>query len=193
MWSGFKASAFQSELGCTLAVDNIFKFMSTKTCLQKIYEMRDQGRFNSEHQWQQAVRLEFSGSSIVADWGNKRTYRVEDVDFERTPGVYEFMWNDRMVKLAEYFKQVYDKSVSDVTQPCFVVKIGESEQLLPSEFCLIDGVPDSIRKSAGMRDALAMTRVSPQEKLRQVQQMVDLLAQQKSMKNWGLTVEEVPI
>lgn len=139
--------------------------------------MRDHGRFNSEHQWQQAVRLEFSGSSIVADWGNKRTYRVEDVDFERTPGVYEFMWNDRMVKLAEYFKQVYDKSVSDVTQPCFVVKIGESEQLLPSEFCLIDGVPDSIRKSAGMRDALAMTRVSPQEKLRQVQQMVDLLSQ----------------
>ena len=36
MWSGFKASAFQSELGCTLAVDNIFKFMSTTTCLQKM-------------------------------------------------------------------------------------------------------------------------------------------------------------
>ena len=41
MWSGFKASAFQSELGCTLAVDNIFKFMSTKSCLQKIKEIRD--------------------------------------------------------------------------------------------------------------------------------------------------------
>ena len=40
MWSGFKASAFQSEFGVTLAVDNIFKFMSTKTCLERIHELR---------------------------------------------------------------------------------------------------------------------------------------------------------
>ena len=47
MWSGFKASAFQSELGCTLAVDNIFKFISTTTALQKIKEM--QRDYHSEH------------------------------------------------------------------------------------------------------------------------------------------------
>lgn len=44
-----------------------------------------------------------------------------------------------------------------------------------------------------MRDALAMTRVTPKQKIREIQQMVDLLAQQNSMKNWGLQVEEVPI
>ncbi len=47
MWSGFKASAFQSELGVTLAVDNIFKFMTTKTCLERIMEMRHD--YHSEH------------------------------------------------------------------------------------------------------------------------------------------------
>lgn len=40
MWSGFKASAIQSEFGCTLAVDNIFKFMSTTTCLARMYELK---------------------------------------------------------------------------------------------------------------------------------------------------------
>ena len=55
MWSGFKASAFQSEMGCTLAVDNIFKFMSTTTCLEKIKEMMDSCQ-GSEHRAQQLVR-----------------------------------------------------------------------------------------------------------------------------------------
>ena len=47
MWSGFKASAFQSELGVTLAIDNIFKFMSTTTCLDRIYEIKRE--CHSEH------------------------------------------------------------------------------------------------------------------------------------------------
>ena len=191
MWSGFKASAFQSEMGCTLAVDNIFKFMSTKTCLERIREMRHD--CHTDNQWRQLVRMEFCGKSIIADWGNKRTYRVDDVDFEKTPVVYEFVYNNVPTKIAQYFATVHGKNVTDFNQPCFLVKMGDQEQYLPSEFCLLDGVPDSIRKGAGMRDALAMTRISPTEKIKQIQQMVDLLAQQNSMRNWGLQVEEVPI
>lgn len=47
---GFKASAFQTELGCTLALDSIFKFMSTTTCLEKIREIKQ--RTHSDHQFQ---------------------------------------------------------------------------------------------------------------------------------------------
>ena len=159
MWSGFKASAFQSELGCTLAVDNIFKFMSTTTCLDRICEIKRNAA--TDNQFKQMVRLEFSGQSVIADWGNKRTYHVEDVSFENTPTNTRFLWNDREVTIAEYFQAAYGKSVSNFNQPCFLVKVGEQQHHLPSEFCLLDGVPDSIRKGAGMRDALAMTRISP--------------------------------
>jgi hypothetical protein len=110
-------------MGCTLAVDNIFKFMSTKTCLQRIEEIREET--HSTHQWQQAVRLEFCGRSIIADWGNKRTYRVDDVDFEKTPTVCEFVWNDVPTSLAKYFATAYGKNVSALQQPCFLVKIGD--------------------------------------------------------------------
>ena len=123
MWSGFKASAFQSELGVTLAIDNIFKFMSTKTCLERIFELKQSSQTN--HQWQQIVRMEFSGKSIIADWGNKRTYRVDDVCFDVTPLTHEFIWNDEPIKLASYFQVVYNKVVSDPNQPCFMVKMGE--------------------------------------------------------------------
>ena len=93
---------------------------------------------------------------------------MDDVDFERTPVNHTFIYNGEEIQLAKYFQQTYNKICTDHHQPCFLVKMGEQETLLPSEFCLLDGVPDSIRKGAGMRDALAMTRISPGDKIAQI-------------------------
>jgi len=119
MWSGFKASAFQSEFGCTLAIDNIFKFMTTKTCLQRIYEIRKD--CHSQHQFEQVVRLEFSNKSVIADWGNKRTYIVSDVDFEKNPETHTFCFNGKDTKISDYFQKVYDKTLKDFNQPLFKI------------------------------------------------------------------------
>ena len=54
----------------------------------------------------------------------------------------------------------------------FLIKAAGNEFFLPTEFCLLDGVPESVRKGAGMRDALAQTRIEPSEKIRRIQQMV---------------------
>lgn len=50
---------------------------------------------------------------------------MEDVDFEMTPIEHEFIWNDTPTKLAQYFQQAYGKTVTDVNQPCFLVKVGD--------------------------------------------------------------------
>ena len=46
---GYKASVFMSESGITVAVDTLFRFMSTITCLDKINDLklhaRDDGQF----------------------------------------------------------------------------------------------------------------------------------------------------
>ena len=119
---GFKASAFQTELGCTLAIDSVFKFMCTTTCLQKINELRNNS--NSENHFKQLVITEFSRKSVIGNWGSKRTYIVHDVDFEKSVSTYTFNYNGREIPLAEYFKQVYNLNVTDFRQPLFVVKIG---------------------------------------------------------------------
>ena len=36
IWPGFKASASQTTTGITLAIDSIFKFITTQTCLDRI-------------------------------------------------------------------------------------------------------------------------------------------------------------
>jgi len=99
---GFKASAFQTSMGCTLALDSIFKFMCTTTCLEKIKEMKD--RSHSDHQFEQMVKLEFTRKSVIGNWGNKRTYIVHDVDFEKSVSSVKFTYNNVEVTIADYFK-----------------------------------------------------------------------------------------
>lgn len=74
-----------------------------------------------------------------------------------------------------------------------MVKVAQKEFYLPTEFCLLDGVPESTRKGMGMRDALAHTRITPQEKLQRIQQMCKTLFSQKAIQDWNLEIEEVPV
>ncbi len=191
IWQGFKASAFQSQVGCTLVMDSIFKFMSTKTCLDRIVELKRDAA--SAQQWQLRVRQEFQGKSIIADWGNKRTYFVDDVDFDATPLNHIFESQGRPMTVAEYFAATYQLQVTQPKQPLFVVRMGETRMHLPTEFCLTDGVPDSMRRGREMRDAMAQTRVRPSEKMDRIKRMVGELFDQKAIKDWGLSIEEAPV
>lgn len=170
---GFKASAFQTELGCTLAIDSIFKFMSTTTCLEKIRELKQ--RAHSDHQFEQIVKTEFSRKSVIGNWGSKRTYIVHDVDFEKSVTSFTFNYNGKEISIAEYFELVYKLRVTDFRQPLFVVKIQNDFLYLPPEFTILDGVPDSIRKGPGMRDALMQTKLTPEERMVKIQKMFDTL------------------
>ena len=64
---------------------------------------------------------------------------------------------------------------------------------LPTEFCLIDGVPDSMRKGPEMRNAMAKTRIRPEEKMQRIKNMVTELFKQKAVKDWDLTIESAPV
>ena len=76
--------------------------MSTTTCLERIYEISRDFKGDGKR-LEQAVRAEFSQKSVIADWGNKRTYIVTDVDFTKNPVSHKFMYNDKMISVAEYF------------------------------------------------------------------------------------------
>ena len=113
--------------------------------------------------------MEFCDKSIIADWGNQRQYIVTDVVFDTNPIQQTFENQGCVISVAEYFLKTYNKRITMAKQPMFLVKVAEKEFFLPTEFCLLDGVPDSVRKGPGMRDALAKTRIEPAEKIRRIQ------------------------
>ncbi len=68
---------------------------------------------NSDSKFKQLVEQEIVGSSIIADWGHKRTYIISGVDFTTNPTKMKFPYNEAEISVAEYMQQVYDKAVTD--------------------------------------------------------------------------------
>lgn len=64
--------------------------------------------------------------------------------------------------------------------------MGSEEVYLPSEFTILDGVPDHIRKGEGMRAALMETKLSPKQRMERIQDMFNDLKSRKSFESWGI-------
>src|SRR5450830_1538131 len=96
---------------------------------------------------EQRILDEFKFKSVIGKWGIKKCYIVNDVVFDKTPITQHFKDSaGNKMSVAEYFLKTYQMKISDKSQPLFLVKINGKECHLPSEFCTIDGVPESIRE-----------------------------------------------
>lgn len=97
------------------------------------------------------------------------------------------------VSVAEYFQRTYNMKITERNQPLFLCKIGGKDCHLPTEFCTIDGVPDSIRSNPmKMREVLQACRKNPNEKLTEIHDFSEILFSQKSLRDWGITIEPMP-
>ena len=136
---GFRASAFNYTAGMTIVIDNISKFISNKTCLERIYEIYNDKfckDFNSK------IFSEFQYKSVIGIWGHKKAYIVHDIIFEKNPVTQCFIdFNGDVQSIAEYFLNTYKLKVTDKKQPLFLTKINGKDCHLCPEFCTVDGVP----------------------------------------------------
>jgi hypothetical protein len=153
-WPGFRASAFNYEMGMAVVIDNVNKFMSTTSCLERINQIFQDQDLRGEPE--EMVRREFKGSSVIANWGLKKAYIVSDILFKETPFTKSFEDSEgNSTTVANYFLKTYNMKISQGDQPLLVCKIGGKECHLPTEFCTMDGVPDAIRNDPfKMRNSL---------------------------------------
>ena len=115
IWSGFKASAYRYDSGCALILDNCARFMSTKSVLDRVKAIYDEieDNFRGDQsrmvdKFQDQCRAEFTGSSVIANYGTKRTYIVKDIRFDQGPCSTFFELKDgTQISVAKYFYKQY--------------------------------------------------------------------------------------
>jgi hypothetical protein len=189
---GFRASAFNYQSGMALVIDNINKFLSNKSCFERIDEI-----FNNDFVQDKKGKIidEFRYKSVIGNWGNKKAYIVQDVVFDKTP--FTMFFSDHKgekMSIAEYFYNTYKLKVTAKLQPLFLVKINGKDCHLPTEFCSIDGVPQQIREDPfKMRNVLQSCRKNPSQKFQAIQDFSKDLFGQKALKDWGIVVDPEPI
>lgn len=105
---GFRASAYSYVDGLTLVIDNINKFLSNKSCLERIQEIQQSGI----KEVKQRILEEFQHKSVIGKWGVKKTYIVQDVVFDKTPVTCFFQDSQgKKMSVAEYFLKTYQMKV----------------------------------------------------------------------------------
>jgi hypothetical protein len=190
-------------------LDSCCRFLSTKTCLDNIDSIYDtfadraeqQGRDmtdDDKQRFHDAVKRELIGKSIVACYGKRQTFRVADIDFETGPcSTFFNMQDGTKISVAKYFYKEYGLKIKNKRQPMIYVKSGKDRYLkIPSEFCLVDGVPDQIRSNPkDMRTLLGEVRYNPREKMSMITGMVGKLfeAGSEQLAEWGISIDAQPI
>ena len=95
--------------------------------------------------------------------------------------------------MAKYFYRTYNMKITDKKQPMLIMNTQGRQVSLPSEFCLVDGVPDSIRNnSMAMRNLLNKVKQTPQQKLDAVCGMVNKLFKMTKWGEWDISIESKP-
>jgi len=61
----------------------------------------------------------------MANYGQKRTYKVNRICWDMSPGTYFFDQgenSDKKIKMLDYFLKVYEVKISQPKQPLFEIK-----------------------------------------------------------------------
>mmetsp|Transcript_21726 Transcript_21726/g.33513 ORF Transcript_21726/g.33513 Transcript_21726/m.33513 type:complete len:341 (+) Transcript_21726:505-1527(+) len=175
IWSGFKTSAYKYASGCTLIIDNCSRFMSTQTVLARMKEIKDQTlKRLGRKAYEDSVRREIVGSSVIANYGAKRTYIVQDILFEKGPlDCYLKDGEQKSKTVADYFFEQYSIKITDKFQPMLIMSRSSQDVSIPSELCIMDGVPEQIRKNGrDMRNLLNRVKQNPNEKMQSIRDMI---------------------
>ena len=104
------------ERGVLLNVDIVHKVLRTDSVLDFINDIKNRcrGDLTSE------IKKALVGVTILTSY-NKRTYKVDDIDFEKSPkDTFVLDADGTETTYHEYFKSKYQASIRDMNQPVII-------------------------------------------------------------------------
>ncbi|XP_033328474.2 argonaute 3 [Megalopta genalis] len=195
VWPGYVTSISEYQGGLKLCLDAKHRVMRTETVRDIMMS------FGQKPNFRDLVTKEIIGLSVFTRYNN-RTYRVDDIAWDKNP-TYVFEKGEDKISLLDYYKQHWNLQIQDAKQPllvnCAKIKTttGQTQEqivLLVPELCYIASLTDSIRSDFRiMKDLDEVTKMSPNARRDVLKHFVqevqsndiprDILAE------WGLSLE----
>jgi len=170
LWPGYVTSIRQHENEVLLMCEVSTKVMRTDTVLDQLQACYRKDRNN----FQNLAAKTLMGTIVITKYNNK-TYRVDDISWEKNISD-KFPWRDGTeISLIEYYEKKYQIKVTDKQQPLLVSRPTEREQrqggstgdcwLIP-ELCHMTGMSDEQRANFQLMKAMAThTRPTPDSRV----------------------------
>ena len=196
IYKGYYTSVQITESGLNLMVLNMNKYVSGKTMLEKLNQIRNENNRAPEGEIREIIEeyLE-EHKTVLTSYGSLRAYRIERIDFDRTPLNTSFniktSEGNRTVTLINYYETQYHVKIRDKNQPLLVAenKLNKKKLLndkkenakeekiiyLIPELLYITGIEDD-RNSRGRRqDIIAKTKTTPQQRMSEINKIHELM------------------
>lgn len=153
LWPGYITSIRQHERDVMLCAEITNKVMRTETVYDIMNKlMREGGNFKEKFTEQ------VLGMTVLTEYNNK-TYRVDDIDWNRKPSdTFESKKEEgNKISFIDYYKNRYRLTIRDPNQPLLVskckdrnIRAGENQMVaLVPELCHATGLAEHMRKNFG--------------------------------------------
>uniref|UniRef100_A0A2K5WMH8 Piwi-like protein 2 n=1 Tax=Macaca fascicularis TaxID=9541 RepID=A0A2K5WMH8_MACFA len=168
IWPGYAASIRRTDGGLFLLADVSHKVIRNDSVLDVMHAIYQQ---NKEHFQDECTKL-LVGNIVITRYNN-RTYRIDDVDWNKTPKDSFTMSDGKEITFLEYYSKNYGITIKEEDQPLLIHRPSErqnnhgmllkGEILLLPELSFMTGIPEKMKKD--FRAMKIEGRVLPMERI----------------------------
>ncbi|XP_063276175.1 piwi-like protein 2 [Prinia subflava] len=198
IWPGYAVSIRRKDGGLFLMVDAIHKIIRSESVLSMMKTIHSQ----NQRTFQDECIKQLVGSVVMTRY-NYRTYRVDDIDWDRTPKDTFTTASGQEMTFMEYYRKNYGVTIRELDQPLLVHK--PKEKLMPHggrqldlvllvpELSFLTGMSDLRKNSRMLKEVMREMVQSPQQHyqrltglLRRIRDSPDA---SRELQLWGLCLD----
>uniref|UniRef100_A0A8C3QDT2 Piwi-like protein 2 n=1 Tax=Geospiza parvula TaxID=87175 RepID=A0A8C3QDT2_GEOPR len=193
IWPGYAVSIRRKDGGLFLMVDAIHKIVRSESVLSMMQTIHSQ----SQRTFQEECTKQLVGSVVMTRYNN-RTYRVDDIDWDKTPKDTFTLASGQEITFVEYYSKTHGITIRELDQPLLVHKPKEKQTpegrvkmvLLVPELTFLTGLSD-LRKNSRMLKVRAC--LSPQQHYQRLTSLLrrirDTPDASRELQRWGLVLD----
>nr|AFQ20832.1 PIWI [Hydra vulgaris] len=203
VWPGLQTSILQYEQSVMLCADVTHKVMRRDSVLDFLYNthrsLSSQGKSNTFYE---AAAKSLIGEIVLTRYNNK-TYRIDDIDWNKHPTDKFTKADGSEISFQEYYEKTYERKVLDPMQPLLISKPKDKDKkrgtqgpiLLLPEFCSIQGLSETMRSNFNvMKDLAQHTRISPEMRAKNLESFMNELQANpeavQELTRWNMNYEK---
>ncbi|XP_053466168.1 piwi-like protein 2 isoform X5 [Ictalurus furcatus] len=199
VWPGYSTAIKHTDGGLYLAVDISHKVLRNDSVLDVMNEIYQQSR----ESFKDECTKELIGSIVITRYNN-RTYRIDDIEWDKSPKHSFTMADGSETTFIDYYRKNYGITVKELDQPLLVHRPKErskpggkqvitGEILILPELSFMTGIPEKMKKDfRAMKDLTMHINVSVEQHTHSLKQLLHNISTSqeavKELSRWGLEI-----